>query len=65
LIGTVANTRVLFVHQQDVAEQIAVKSEDGREAVWHSVVEPPRTDVDELPYFSGSNVMLLSEVNFL
>jgi hypothetical protein len=42
LIGAVRNILIFLVDQTDVAKHIAVESEDGREAIWHPVVEPPQ-----------------------
>ena len=41
LIGTVNNVRVLLVDQTNVAKHITIECENGCEAVWHSVVDPP------------------------
>lgn len=41
LIGTVGDTLICFVNQTYIAKHIAIESENGCEAVRHSVVEPP------------------------
>jgi hypothetical protein len=42
LIGALGGALIFLVDQTDVAKHIAVESEDGREAIWHPVVEPPQ-----------------------